>query len=343
MDRARDRYAASLTSYRKDGQYVSFYGDNHPRYAGNVVKAMASAKHGYPQRRRRCSSARSARHDPARQPERDATLGALFAKLDDLLRRDRRRGQPPDADDRRGRRARAAGGAAASSRASSIACRTSRAARRASTARVLAMEGLALTGAWVDKEHGPALADRARDGQRRRGCARRCKPGEPVVVMGPTGTPTEIPQGETVLLAGGGLGNAVLFSIGKALRAAGNRGHLLRRLPQRRRPLQGRRDRGGGRRGRLGRRSRARSEAAAASRPQDLQLRRQHRAGDESLRRRASSGRSRSRCSEVDHLIAIGSDRMMAAVKEARHGVLAAVLEARARRRSARSTRRCNA
>ena len=48
-------------------------------------------------------------------------------------------------------------------------------------------------------------------------------PGEPVILMGPTGTPTETPAGETVLLAGGGLGNAVLFSIGRALRAAGSR------------------------------------------------------------------------------------------------------------------------
>ena len=49
------------------------------------------------------------------------------------------------------------------------------------------------------------------------------KPGEPVLVMGPTGAPTEIPHGENVLLAGGGLGNAVLFSIAKALRANGNK------------------------------------------------------------------------------------------------------------------------
>jgi NAD(P)H-flavin reductase len=49
------------------------------------------------------------------------------------------------------------------------------------------------------------------------------KPGEPVVLMGPTGTPTEIPANETVVLAGGGLGNAVLFSIGQAMRRAGNR------------------------------------------------------------------------------------------------------------------------
>ena len=41
--------------------------------------------------------------------------------------------------------------------------------------------------------------------------------------MGPTGTPTEIPQGETVCLVGGGLGNAVLFSIAGALKAAGCR------------------------------------------------------------------------------------------------------------------------
>src|SRR5205814_10258303 len=35
--------------------------------------------------------------------------------------------------------------------------------------------------------------------------------------------PTEIPEGQTVLLAGGGLGNAVLFSIAKALKANGDR------------------------------------------------------------------------------------------------------------------------
>jgi NAD(P)H-flavin reductase len=40
--------------------------------------------------------------------------------------------------------------------------------------------------------------------------------------MGPTGTPTEIPENETILLAGGGLGNAVLFSIAKAMRENNN-------------------------------------------------------------------------------------------------------------------------
>src|SRR5438477_1725991 len=38
-----------FTSYQRGEKRITFYGDNHPRYAGNVVKAMASAKDGFPQ------------------------------------------------------------------------------------------------------------------------------------------------------------------------------------------------------------------------------------------------------------------------------------------------------
>ncbi len=86
----------------------------------------------------------------------------------------------------------------------------------------LAMEGLALTGAWVDKEQGLLSVIVLEMGSSSRLCA-MLKPGEPIVVMGPTGTPTEIPENETVLLAGGGLGNAVLFSIAKALKENNNK------------------------------------------------------------------------------------------------------------------------
>jgi NAD(P)H-flavin reductase len=58
----------------------------------------------------------------------------------------------------------------------------------------------------------------------------RCAWGEPVVVMGPTGAPTEIPKNEKVLLAGGGLGNAVLFSIGEGAARGGCEGDVLRGL-----------------------------------------------------------------------------------------------------------------
>src|SRR5688500_19447258 len=86
----------------------------------------------------------------------------------------------------------------------------------------LAMEGLALTGAWVDREKG-LISVIALEMGGSADLLAYLQPGEPVVLMGPTGTPTEIPHGETVVLAGRGLGNAVLFSIGRALRAAGNK------------------------------------------------------------------------------------------------------------------------
>src|SRR5690606_32211865 len=86
----------------------------------------------------------------------------------------------------------------------------------------LAMEGIALTGAWVDRDRGLVSLIVLEMGGSSDLCA-LLQPGEPVILMGPTGTPTQTPGGETVALVGGGLGNAVLFSIGAALREAGSR------------------------------------------------------------------------------------------------------------------------
>ena len=86
----------------------------------------------------------------------------------------------------------------------------------------LLMEGLALTGAWVDRDQGLLSLIVLEMGSSSRLCA-LLEPGEPVVVMGPTGAPSTIPRGEDVVLCGGGLGNAVLFSISKALRSNGCR------------------------------------------------------------------------------------------------------------------------
>src|SRR5204862_5003983 len=86
----------------------------------------------------------------------------------------------------------------------------------------LTMEGIALTGAWVDRDRGLLSLIVLEMGSSSRLCA-LLRPGEPVVVMGPTGAPSIIPRGEDVILCGGGLGNAVLFSISKALRQNGCR------------------------------------------------------------------------------------------------------------------------
>jgi NADPH-dependent glutamate synthase beta subunit-like oxidoreductase/NAD(P)H-flavin reductase len=80
------------------------------------------------------------------------------------------------------------------------------------------IEPLALTGSSVDHDQISLIVI---DVGASSHLARNLKVGEVVSLMGPTGTPTEIVANQNVMLVGGGLGNAVLFSIGKALRANG--------------------------------------------------------------------------------------------------------------------------
>ena len=72
---AKPKASRVLTSVRPDGRGVSFFGDLHPSYAGNVVKAMASAKQGYPVVTRLLS-----RRSPA-APEPDALVARLNSEL----------------------------------------------------------------------------------------------------------------------------------------------------------------------------------------------------------------------------------------------------------------------
>ena len=211
---------APFTSYQNDGRYITFFGDNHPVYAGNVVKAMASAKDGYPYIVRLFRDELDALAN-ADQSHRDDALVEFKSSLDQEL---------------------IATVAEVHRLAPSIVevvVHAPIAARKfypgqfyriqnlESGAPVvhdtsLAAEALALTGAWVDPDKGLISLITLETGTSSKLCA-LWEPGQQIVVMGPTGTPTEIPENETVLLAGGGLGNAVLFSIGRAMRAAGCR------------------------------------------------------------------------------------------------------------------------
>jgi len=200
-----------LTSLRPDGRSVSFFGDLHPSFSGNVVKAMGGATLGYPVVSRML----------ARLPPVAPSPAELVACLDDGLR------------------ARVHEVVRLTPKIVEVVVKAPMAARAFKPGQfyrlqnyetlaprvdgtTLAMEGLALTGAAVDKEAGLLSTIVLEMG----GSSDLCvllKPGEPVILMGPTGTPTETPAGETVLLVGGGLGNAVLFSIGAQLRARGSR------------------------------------------------------------------------------------------------------------------------
>jgi NAD(P)H-flavin reductase len=213
-----------FTSHDTDGKFVSYYGDNHPRYNGNVVKAMASAKHGYPHVVALFADEIAAL-DPGDQPAREAGWDAMVGRLDDqlLARVERVVRLTPTIIEVIVRAP-----AAARHFHPGQFYRLQNFERLSPHVRLddhvasMLMEGIALTGAWVDREKGLLSLITLEMGVSSRLCA-YLKPGEPVVVMGPTGTPTEIPHGSAVLLAGGGLGNAVLFSIARALKAQGNR------------------------------------------------------------------------------------------------------------------------
>ncbi|HSJ96725.1 MAG TPA: FAD-dependent oxidoreductase, partial [Myxococcota bacterium] len=205
--------AARVLMWRDgEGRFMSYFGDLHPSYFGNVVKAMGSAKQGYP------VVSRVLERRPAR-PEADNR--GFLANLNRELRATVHRVERLTAQ------------IVEVVVHAPVAARQFRpgqfyrlqnfetlAARPGGT--TLAMEGLALTGAWVDRDKGLVSTIVLEMGGSSDLCA-LLKPGEPVVLMGPTGTPTETPGGETVALVGGGLGNAVLFSIGAAMRAAGSR------------------------------------------------------------------------------------------------------------------------
>jgi NADPH-dependent glutamate synthase beta subunit-like oxidoreductase/NAD(P)H-flavin reductase len=304
-----------FTSYENEGRFITYYGDNHPQYAGNVVKAMASAKHGYT-KVVELFAEEFAAQGPLPQHEKDAIFDRLEATLDEQLRAyvvrvDRL--TPTIVD---------------------VVVKAPLQARKfrpgqfyrlqnfETTAPVvdgtrLVMEGLALTGAWVDEKEGLLSMIVLEMGTSSRLCS-LLKPGEEVLVMGPTGTPTEIPENETVLLAGGGLGNAVLFSIARALRDKNNHviyfaGYKNGSDLFKRQEIE-----------------KATDQVIWATdfgdeirpmRPQDSHFR-----GNivQAMVAYAEGkfGQTRLSLKDVDRIIAIGSDRMMNGVREARHTAL---------------------
>jgi NADPH-dependent glutamate synthase beta subunit-like oxidoreductase/NAD(P)H-flavin reductase len=201
-----------LTALEPDGRAISYFGDLHPSFFGNVVKAMGSAKQGYP------IVSRMLDRVSAAYPASDRDFIAL---LNDELRAtvDRVERLTPTIVEVVVR-APAAARRFAPGQFYRLQNFETLARERSGTR--LAMEGIALTGAWVDRERGLVSTIVLEMGGSSNLCA-ALEPGEPVVLMGPTGSPTEIEAGETVVLAGGGLGNAVLFSIGQAFRAAGSK------------------------------------------------------------------------------------------------------------------------
>lgn len=209
-----------FSSYEWQGKTITMYGDNHPAYAGNVVKAMASAKDGYPSVVTLFESHVQSLN-PDKQRERNASWHAFTSELDEQF----------NAEVVEVKRL--------TDTIVEIIVKSPLAAKNFKPGQFyrvqrfetlspiihntrLSTEGMALTGAGVDKEKGVISLIVLEMGHSSRLCA-NFKKGEKIVCMGPTGEPTIIPKNETVLLVGGGLGNAVLFSIAEACKKAGNK------------------------------------------------------------------------------------------------------------------------
>jgi NADPH-dependent glutamate synthase beta subunit-like oxidoreductase/NAD(P)H-flavin reductase len=317
-----------LMSFDSAGRSVSFFGDLHPSFSGSVVKAMASAKRGAP-----VVTAALTRRSAEFRVQSSEFIQTIKAQLNATVHEVKRLTPtiievivhaPLAAKQfKPGQFYRLQNFEA-----------FSLATRHSPLATTFQMEGLAMTGAWVDKEKGLVSVIVLEMGGSSDLCA-FLKPREPVVLMGPTGTPTHIPKNETVLLAGGGLGNAVLFSIGKAMRENGCKVLYF-----------------AGYRKAEDRYKVEEIEAAAdqvvwccdeaklsANRSQDasfhgniVEAMHAYGAGElknwgnEELREDSSSLPqffiSSFPLSSITHLIAIGSDKMMSAVAQARYGVL---------------------
>jgi NADPH-dependent glutamate synthase beta subunit-like oxidoreductase/NAD(P)H-flavin reductase len=304
-----------LMKGRDNTKGMSFFGDMHPSFAGNVVKAMASAKQGYP------VISRFLRKNPASSISGASLLNQLKASLRPTVQAVHRLAptivevviHAPLAA-----RAFQPGQFYRLQNFEALAPLIKGAGAQGTR---LGMEGIALTGASVDRQRGLLSTIVLEIGGSSDLCA-HLKPGEPIILMGPTGKPTEIPEKETVMLVGGGLGNAVLFSIGQAMRDKGCRVVYFAGYKKVR-----------------DRYKQAEIEAAAdvviwccdespgftPTRVQDRYF-----VGNivEAI---AAYGRGElGPCSialpEVQRLIVIGSDRMMAAVAAARHGILAPFL-----------------
>jgi len=208
----------------KNKKAVSFFGDLHPKFEGNVVKAMASAKLGYAQINQALELVQNSSLQPTfakpssiqqyqaqnLQKFRDfskdflikikeinrlspfvvevfvhAPLLAYQTKIGQIFRLQNLH---------------------------SLAKKTSE--------QVFAMEGVTVTALSVNEKEGLISGIVVETGGSS-SLISEFQPGEPCVFMGPSGKPTEIPKNEKVVLIGGGRGNQPLTALAESFSVSG--------------------------------------------------------------------------------------------------------------------------
>ena len=204
----------AFTSYDKDDYRVTFIGDTHPDFNGNVVKAVASGYRIYPKivesfgnRVTETGSADEYREFRARMSDLLQTRVEKVTRLTrDIVE---------------------------------LVIHAPMAAARYQPAQVyrlqnyesrsplvegtrLQTETLPLTGSKVDRDAGTISVIVRERGASSRLCA-TLRAGDPIVLMGPGGNVTPIPQNETVMVIGDWLAAAAMRALGPAYQQAGNK------------------------------------------------------------------------------------------------------------------------
>jgi NADPH-dependent glutamate synthase beta subunit-like oxidoreductase/NAD(P)H-flavin reductase len=180
---------------------MTFFGDCNPQFAGSVVKALASSKEGYKLIGRKLKENKASF---------SGSYQEFFEKIDYLLT------------------SRIHEINILSDKVIELVIHSPLAANNFQPGQFFrmqnysqdishVMEPLALTGAYVDKEKNLIHLIILESGQSSKIC-RSLKIGEQIALMGPTGLATKILTNSNVVLIGGGLGNASLLPIAKALK-----------------------------------------------------------------------------------------------------------------------------
>jgi len=211
LEAAGKKDDAFFTSYNKDGKYISFYGDNHPKYVGSVVKAMASAKKG----------SRDVIDLLGIESNGTQSSAGFFNSTDNyFISTVHSVKQLND-------------------RTIELVIKNKAGAERFLPGQFFklqnyelfaesrngikkSIEGIALAAVKTDKENGLINFVVIQEGVST-SMVKNLKKDERLLLMGPTGTPSIIPEGQNVLIAGGGSGNAVLLSVAQALKEKNNK------------------------------------------------------------------------------------------------------------------------
>ena len=209
-DHVKSRVFGPFTSYNEGGRRVTFIGDTHPAFHGSVVKAIASGMRTYPY----VMAAMS--HET---PATDQSHPAFLDTMDDLFTArvvEVNRDNPAMVE---------------------VWVRAPMAARNFRAGqffRLQTFESLSpvvnntrlqiplitVSGTGVKNDCIRLMVLQWGAGPKLVG---RLQPGDPLVLMGPTGAPTDLPTDRTIMVVAGRWGAAVMLDIGAALRAAGNR------------------------------------------------------------------------------------------------------------------------